>query len=81
MKKCLTNSSLKELLDELVKVSGGNKELMIEIVKKSLKNSWANFYKPNTLKHEPEKTHSHGRSYDVEEYENYSLFDDLYNAV
>lgn len=81
MKKCLTNSSLKELLDELVKVSGGNKELMIEIVKKSLRNSWADFYKPNTLKQEPEKTPSPSRSYDVEEYENYSLFDDLYNAV
>lgn len=79
IRKCLTNASLKELLSELVKVSEENKEIMIEIVKKSLRNNWADFYKPSTLKQEPEKTRSH--SYDVKEYENYSIFGDLCNAV
>lgn len=71
IKKELTNSGLKELLNTLVEISDGNQKNMIEIVKKSLRNSWTDFYK---LKENNQKT-AHETSFNMDEYESYNLFE------
>lgn len=68
IKKELTNSGLKELINELVKISERNQTAMIEIVKKSIRNSWTDFYEL--------KDHEipHKSSYNLDDYEKYSIF-------
>lgn len=74
-KKNLTEFTLKELLNRLVEVSEGNKELMVKVVKKSIRNGWSDFYKPYK-KEQKTKT----VSYSTEEYENLSNVIDYLNS-
>lgn len=69
IKKELTNSGLRELINELLKISKGNQTAMIEIVKKSIRNSWTDFYE---LKNHETPCES---SYNLDDYEYNDIFE------
>lgn len=77
IKKGLSNDSLELALDKLYEVSCGNVSDMIKIVKKSVLNSYTDFYPLSEKEKQPKIEQN--TSYDLEAYEEYSK--NWYNKV
>lgn len=70
-KATLTNHAIELSLKTLDKLSTDDAE-KIKIVQKAIESGWTTFY---PLKHTPEKQENYKSSYDISEYEKYSIFD------
>lgn len=79
IKKGLSNDSLELALDKLYEVSGGNVSDMIKIVKKSVLNSYTDFY-PLSEKEKQSKIEQN-TSYDLENYNKFTESQEYFNLL
>lgn len=79
IKKGLSNDSLELALDKLYEVSGGNVSDMIKIVKKSVLNSYTDFY-PLSEKEKRPKIEQN-TSYDLENYNKFTESQEYFNLL